>query len=279
MLDKPKEKYSVKATEMNLNNKLDRLQKKVFERSLSKELKLPDWPESKRGTPNSFLRSALFSATQGKDDKDRPYLYGDVVASQEGIAIKFTGKQLNQDDLTLWEALVHLSKDQALGNVCEFTAYSILKSIGLGDGGDERERLHKGIIRLGACMVEISHNGSRVYFSSLIDSGAKDELTSHYTIQLNRQLARLYSQNTWMDLDQRLQLRRKPLAQFLHGYYSSHKTPYPIKVETLLQLSGSKNKRLSGFKQKVSAALDDLVKIEFLKSYNIDGNIVIVKRK
>ncbi len=263
----------------NLQSKLDCLGQKIEARSQTTAVLLPDWPESKRGTPNSFLRSALFSATQGKDDKDRPYLYGDVVASQEGIAIKFTGKQLNQDDLTLWEALVHLSKDQALGNVCEFTAYSILKSMGLGDGGDERERLHRGIIRLGACMVEISHNGSRVYFSSLIDSGAKDELTSHYTIQLNRQLARLYGQNTWVDLDQRLQLRRKPLAQFLHGYFSSHKTPYPIKVETLQQLSGSKNKRLSGFKQKVSAALDDLVKIEFLTSYHINGDTVIVKRK
>lgn len=266
-------------TEQNLQDKLDRIQKKVEERSLSKEVKLPNWPEAKRGTPNSFLRSALFSATQGKDDKDRPYLYGEIVASQEDIAIKFTGKQLNQDDLTLWEALVHLAKNEPLGNICKFTAYSILQSMSLGAGGDERERLHKGIIRLNACSVEISHNGSRVYFSSLIDSGAKDELTGYYTIQLNRQLIKLYSQTTWIDLEQRLQLRKKPLAQFLHGYYSSHKNPYPVKVKTLHNLSGSKNKRLSDFKQKVSAALDELVQIEFLLNYSIDEDIVTVKRK
>jgi hypothetical protein len=266
----------VKTTETNLQNQLDRLQKKVDERSLSKDLKLPDWPDTKRGTPNSFLRSALFSAIQSKD---RVFLKNAVLASQEGFTVKFTGEQLNQEDLTLWETLVHLAKDQPLGNICEFTAYGILQSMGLGDGGIERDRLHIGIIRLGACMVEISHNGSRTYFSSLIDSGVKDELTSHYTIQLNRQLIKLYGQNTWVDWEQRLQLRKKPLAQALHSYYSSHKKPYPVKIETLQQLSGSKNKQSAGFKKKVSIALDELVKIEFLKSYNIDSDMVIVKRK
>ena len=266
----------MKTTETNLQNKLDRLKKKVDERSLSKDLKLPNWPESKRGTPNSFLRSALFSAIQSKD---RVFLYGVVLASQEGITVKFTGQQLNQEDLTLWETLVHLAKDEPLGNICNFTAYDILKTMGLGDGGIEREILHKGIIRLTGGVVEISLNGSRAYFSSLIDSGVKDEITGHYTIQLNRQLIKLYSQNTWLDWKQRAKLRRKPLAQALHGYYSSHKTPYPVKVETLHQLSGSKNKKLFAFKQKLSAALDELVKIEFLKSYAINENMVIVQRK
>ena len=266
----------MKTTEPTLQNQLDRLQKKVDERSLSKELKLPDWPESKRGTPNSFLRSALFSAIQSKD---RIFLKGVVLASQEGITVRFTGEQLNQEDLTLWEALVHLAKNEPLGNICNFTAYNILKSMGLDDGGIDRERLHKGIIRLNACSVEILINGSRVYFSSLVDSGIKDELTSHYTIQLNRQLIKLYNQNTWIDWEQRAKLRRKPLAQALHGYFSSHKSPYPVKIETLHQLSGSKNKRVSDFKQKVSAALDELVKVEFLKRYSINGDMVFVKRK
>jgi len=266
----------VKTTETNLQNQLDRLQKKVDERSLLKDLKLPDWPDTKRGTPNSFLRSALFSAIQSKD---RVFLKNAVLASQEGFTVKFTGEQLNQEDLTLWETLVHLAKDQPLGNICEFTAYGILQSMGLGDGGIERDRLHIGIIRLGACMVEISHNGSRTYFSSLIDSGAKDELTSHYTIQLNRQLIKLYGQNTWVDWEQRLQLRKKPLAQALHSYYSSHKKPYPVKIETLHQLSGSKNKQMANFKTKIASALDELVKIDFVKSYSINGDMVIVKRK
>ncbi len=262
--------------EQNLKSRLDSLQQKADERSSSKELKLPNCPDTKRGTPNSFLRSALFSAIQSKD---RVFLDGVVLASQQGITIKFTGKQLNQEDLTLWETLVHLAKDEPLGNVCEFTAYDILKTMGLSDGGIDRERLHKGIIRLGACMVEISINGHLTYFSSLIDSGVKDEITGHYTIQLSKNLIKLYKQNTWLDWDQRLMLRKKPLAQTLHGYYSSHKKPHPVKIETLYQFSGSKNKQTADFKRKVTIALDELIKIEFLESYLIDSNIVTVKRK
>jgi TrfA protein len=265
----------VKTTEPTLQNQLDRLQKKVDERSLSKELKLPDWPETKRGTPNSFLRSALFSAIQSKD---RVYLKNVVLASQEGITVNFTGEQLNQEDLTLWETLVYLAKDEPLGNICKFTAYDILKSMELNTGGDEYNRLETGITRLNACSVKITHGG-KTYFGSLIDGGIKDELTSHYTIQLNKQLIRLYSQNTWIDWEQRMQLKRKPLAQTLHGYYSSHKTPYPVKLTTLQQLSGCKNKQASSFKRQVSIALDELVRIGFLESYNIDDNKIIVKRK
>ena len=43
-------------------------------------------------SPNSFLRSALFSAIQSKD---REYLEGATLFSQQGITVKFTGRQLN----------------------------------------------------------------------------------------------------------------------------------------------------------------------------------------
>ena len=97
--------------EQNLKSRLDSLQQKADERSSSKELKLPICPDTKRGTPNSFLRSALFSAIQSKD---RVFLKGAVLASQQGITVIFTGEQLNQEDLTLWETLVHLAKDEPL---------------------------------------------------------------------------------------------------------------------------------------------------------------------
>ena len=236
----------------------------------------PEWPETKRATPSAFLRSALFSTIQSKD---RVYLDAAILGSQEGITIKFTGKQLNQEDLTLWETLVHLAKVQPLGNICEFTAYDILKTMGHGDSGKERAILHEGIIRLTACAVEILINGKNTFFSSLIDHGVKNEETGHYKIQLSKSLIKLFAQNTWVDFEQRASLKRKPLAQFLHGYYSSHKAPFPVKIETIHKLSGSKNKRLSNFKILTEAALKELVKISFLESYVIDGEKVVVKKK
>jgi hypothetical protein len=263
-------------TDSKLAKRLENLQRTLAERASAEVIQLPVWPEPKRGTPNSFIRSALFSAIQSKD---RKFLDAQILDSQAGIVIKFTGQQLNQEDLTLWETLVHLAKSHALGNVCIFTAHGLLKAMGLNTGGTEHRRLHKGIIRLAGGISEITHEG-KTYFGPLIKSGIKDELTSHYTVELNRELIRLYGETQWTAIDwqQRLELRKKPLAQALHAFYSSHKQPFPTKLATLQRLTGSRNAQAADFKRQCRKALDELVKIGFLTDYNMDAQSVLVHR-
>jgi hypothetical protein len=261
-----------------LAESLERLGRTMAERASAEIIQLPLWQEAKRGTPNSFLRSALFSAIQSKD---REFLKSVTLASQDGITVKFTGEQLNQEDLTLWETLVHLAKKHPLGNICTFTAHGILKALNLPTGGKQHKVLHEGIIRLIACAVEITHEGKTYAGSLVVESGSnKDEITSHYSLSLNRTLIRLYGETQWTAIDwkQRLELRRKPLAQALHGYYSSHRAPYPVKLETLHRLMGSRNAQVAGFRRHCRTALDELVSIDFLTSYSIDRDIVTVKR-
>jgi len=260
----------------NLQTKLDCLGQKIEARSQSMGVLLPEWPDTKRATPNSFLRSALFSVIDCK--KERSRLKDEVMASQEGITVLYTGDQLNQEDLTLWETLVHLAKDSPLGDVCEFTAYEILKSMDLSTTVDGYERLKKGIDRLVECTVTIKQ-GRGEFKGHLINSALIDEYTHRYKIDLGRELIKLYGESTWIDNGQRLQLRRKSLAQYLHGYFSSHKSPFPVKVETLHKLSGSGIKNLASFKQSLKIALNELLKIDFLESYCIEGDLVSVKRK
>ncbi len=66
----------------SLQQKLDRLKKSVVDRAQNAVVQLPLWPEPKRGAPNSFIRSALFAAIQGKD---RQFIKEAVLASQDGI--------------------------------------------------------------------------------------------------------------------------------------------------------------------------------------------------
>ena len=259
-----------------LSKQLEILRQNIAEKERMKVIQLPLWPDAKRGTPNSFIRSALFSAVQSQN---RVFIKDTDLFAQQGITIKFTGEQLNQEDLTLWETLVHMAKSSPLGNSCGFTAHSVLKAMELNTGGKEHKRLHLGIIRLAACIVEVQHENKK-YFGSLIKSGVKDELTTHYTIELNRELIKLYGETNWtaIDWDQRLKLRRKLLAQALHAYYSSHRVPYPVKLSTLQLLTGSKNEQASSFKRQIRTALEHLIKIDFLHSYSIQGDSVIIKR-
>jgi hypothetical protein len=248
----------------------------VDDRAASNVIQLPLWSELERGTPNSFLRSALFSAIQSKD---RRFIKDTVLASSKDVSVKFTGEQLNQEDLTVWEALVHLARNHPLGNLCHFTAHGLLKGLGLQVGGEQHRILHSTIIRLSGAVVEIVHEG-RTYFGTLIQAGVKEELTKHYAIKLNPELIRLYGETQWTALnwDQRLDLRRKPLAQALHGYYSSHSRPYPVKLATLQHFTGSQNPHFGSFKRQVRKALDELVKVGFLREYQMQGDIVRVLR-
>ena len=61
-----------------LNKKLERLSARAKERQENKIVQLPLWPEAKRGAPNSFLRSSIFSAIQSKNryfTKKRFYIH------------------------------------------------------------------------------------------------------------------------------------------------------------------------------------------------------------
>lgn len=72
-------------------------------------------------------------------------------------------------------------------------------------------------------------------------------------------------------------MRGKPLALWLHGFYSSHAKPYAVKVETLHTLSGSGTHQLWKFKQNLKAALIDLEGVTGIKGI-IEGDLVAVER-
>jgi 5-methylcytosine-specific restriction endonuclease McrA len=258
--------------------KIQDLQHESERRSLAKDMLLPACPNDRRATPNSFLRSALFSAVQGKD---RANLKDEIVASQDGIVISYTGEQLNQEDLTLWETLVYLASASPLGDVCQFTAYAILKAMGLSTtvNGNGYKCLEKCIERLMACQVKIKAGGL-TFGGPLINSRPRENAAKRYEIQLSRELIKLYDKSDWTAIawDQRLELRRKPLAQALHGYYSTHKKPYPVKITTLHRLVGARNKHTAGFKRQAKHALGELVRIGFLESYSIAGDLVSVTK-
>lgn len=260
----------------SIENKLETLRKSVAHREKNAVVQLPLWPEPKRGAPNSFIRSALFAAIQSKD---RQFLKEAVLASQDGITIKYTGEQLNQSDLDVWETIVHLARDQPLGTIASFTAHGLLKALGLPTGNSQHKQLHSTLLRLTACAVEVEHDG-KTYFGPLIKSGAKDDVTRHYGIELNKGIIKLFGDAQWTALDwnQRQELRGQPLAQALHAFYSSHRAPFSVKLATLQAYTGSRNKQVASFKRQVLAALEQLVNVGFLVSYEVKDGLVSVVR-
>ena len=127
-------------------------------------------------------------------------------------------------------------------------------------------------------MVEIT-SGGQTYFGTLIEGGARDEHTGRYVVQINPKLAAFYGPPQWTQLDwaQRQELRGKPLALWLHGFYASHNAPYPLTVAYLHKLSGSRTKQLKHFKQNLVRALRDLEAVGAIQAFEIRDEIVHVR--
>lgn len=261
----------------DIEERCRKMAKLTEERESTQLIQLPQWQDGKRGGPNSVIRSALFAAIQSKD---RFLVKDEVIFSQQGFSVKYSGEKLNQEDMTAWLALVDLARQHPLGTECSFTAYRILKHMGLNDGGDQRERLYEHLKRLAGGLIEIKLN-RKAYCGSLVDDFYVDEETDRYRLTLNKKLINIFSDNDWtaINWNQRKQLRKKPLASKLHEYYSSHERPLPLTFDFLHSITGSASKDKYGFKAKVKAALDELVRINFLESYKIEGNKVVVERK
>jgi TrfA protein len=244
-------------------------------------VQLPLWPEPVRAVPNGFLRSALFGAiAKGR----RRYINGEDLAAIDGVTIRYKGERLDQGDLDVWESVLHAVRLQKLGSQCHLTSYALLKLMGKTDTGKNRATLQSRIERLVANAVTI-RQGRYTYIGGLIRSAAKDEETQEWVIELDDKLGPLFAvdQFTLVEWAVRHTLDGKPLAQWLHGFYASHAKPFPIRMETLLKLSGSEDNNPRSAQQTLRKALDAVTAATSANgegfSYTILGDLVHVEKK
>ena len=243
-------------------------------------VQLPLWPEPVRAVPNGFLRSALFGAIRkGR----RRYLKAEQLAALDGIEIRYTGERLDQGDLDVWESVLHAVRLQELGSQCRVTSYALLKLMGKTDTGKNRATLHERITRLRANAVEV-RQGRYCYIGGLIAGAAKDEETQEWVIELDAKLRPLFAadQFTQVEWAVRHELSGKPMAQWLHGFYTSHAKPFPLKIETLHRLCGSEAKRMTDYKVDLRRNLDAVADASEAHgegfSYDIRGDLVHVEK-
>ncbi|MBM9514056.1 plasmid replication initiator TrfA [Desulfogranum marinum] len=238
---------------------------------------LPEWPEHSRGMPNIFLRSSLFAIIQRGH---REAVKGDKIETVNGFDICYTGWRLDQGDLDVLAHAYHLvSKNNKCsgGEYIQITAKGFLRDLGRSAGKSGREWLKDALRRLSASAVEIRfeitdqcRNETYTYVGSLIDEFCHNEQSHTYCLKCNSRLVKVFEAGwTQLQWQQRLSLRTS-LAKWLHGFYSSHREPYSLKVVTIKRLCGSRCRRLSDYRGKLRVALDELVIVGALLSWIID---------
>lgn len=240
------------------------------------QMSLDLWPNAVRGVPNAVLRGALFSVSQRRAWADR-----ELLASLDGIEIRFKGQRFNQTDLDLWEMLVHLARMQPLGGKVDFTANAILKALGRGNGKTQHQQLHEELVRLRAGTAEITWTkDKKTFVGGMIQSVQRDDETGRYVAVLDKKMLTLYETGySQVDWGQRQALGNNNLSKWLHGFFASHAAPYPYKVQTLKELCGSTSKDLRDFRRMLKKSLDDLVAVGSIKSWELtDRDLVSISK-
>ncbi len=263
------------AEERYLNLLSPDLQKEI--RKQQQRPLLPDWPKSTRGVPNLCLRSALFRIIRrGK----RIAVKGEIVSSVKGMNIRYTGWRLDQGDFDVLVQAFHLQNnhvERTPDNFIRFQIKSFLTAIGRQSGKSGRDWLKDCFRRLTATALEINldipnriTNEKYCYVGSLVDEFYYNSREQTYFLKINPKLAELFEAGwTQLQWHQRLQLKTD-LAKWLHGFYASHREPFPIKIITLKHLCGSECKRLVDFRRSVRRAMDELINVGAIHIWKID---------
>ena len=241
---------------------------------------LPLWTERERGLPNALARSALFTAANRTIARSNYKQH--KIAALRGIEIWYTGEELRQDDEDVFLQIVHLARQQPLGEIVEFSGYSLLKELGWPTSMASYKRLRDCINRLSATTLAVTVDrplggGAETGFGgSLIrkfawESDAARGSSQRWKVWLEREIVYLFDNNTFTKIDWEQRLKLPPLAKWLHQFYFTHAEPFGMKVETIKTLCGSRIAVLSKFRYKLKEALDLLIEVGFIVSYQIDS--------
>jgi len=246
-------------------------------------VQLPLWANSLRCLPNEIFRSALFTARNRRQPRTHYKKAVEIAVIGEG-RITYKGEELRQDDETVWLQLIHLAKEYSLGQFVEFTPYSFCKAIGWPICKASYERLRACLDRMQATALAIYSKRLKEGVSlSMIpvfawQNEAKQTLKK-YRVQVAPQLVELFGDLHYTQLEwaQRLGLP-DGIATWLHGYYASHREPYPIKLDTIKTGAGMTTERPAKVRELIERALNELVNVKFLADWDIKGELVHVKR-
>lgn len=249
-------------------------------------VQLPLWSEAVRRLPNEFFRSALFTA---RNRKQRRVLYREHVevfvvgGSGGGGRITYKGEELRQDDEKVWLQLIHMARGQPLSQLVEFTPYSFCKAIRWPICNASYKRLRDCLDRMQAPVAVYSKrlktgvSLSMIPYFEWLDENQRT--LKRYRVQVAPQLLELFGDGhyTQVEWSQRLDLP-DGIATWLHGYYASHREPYPVKLDTIKKGTGMSTDRPAKVRELIKMALAELVKVGFLQSWEIVGDLVHVKR-
>lgn len=248
---------------------------------------MPVWDDDKRAITNSIARSAVFSVVE-KGTKTK--LVEQRVPAPSNYEIIVTGEQLSEADRDVYLQAIHYFRGCKPNEEIRVNPRDFLLSIGRQDGMENRKWLWNAVKKMAKTLLEITISlrderkikfvGSLLTIASEETNGISDEIR----MRLPLDALRLYNTDsrTLLSMGRRLSLKGpgSQLAKSLQSKIYSHRAPFPMKIETIMEQCGSKIQRIADFKKSLVMALELLKKNNDIESYVIskDGLVEIVRK-
>jgi len=270
-------------TALSLPGTIERRISAIRQQQISElQLKLfPDWPDDRRGAPNTVIRSAIFGVVR----RGRRQRVSDLpVAAPNGWSITMTGWRLDQHDLDLWLEVHHLARNAKPGEEVRFTMHGMLRRIGRTGklGGDSYAWLEERLKALYQTTLLVDSGRHVGGAGNLIRNFRLDRDTGEAVVETNPKLRSLWESITHLQVEQRRALGSNQLAKALHAVLASHAEWVPMRIETLMHRVGAEYASPRFFKRDLKAILEDFMVRGWLRSYRfpvgVDGELLALDK-
>jgi hypothetical protein len=211
----------------------------------------------KRVIPNVFLRSSLFGIIRtGR----RKMVKNQQIESMSQYEVFFTGEQLDQNDLDVWDSLTYMAKMNNYNDNLKTTFYELCKLIGYSRNKQAYDRIKSRVERLQIATIKITYNG-KIYGGHLINEYLIEDKTGKLLITFNKDLLSIFLSKDYTITNKKIkdELGENQLASWLFRFYETHKNPIPFSIEYLKKLCGSETD-IRDFKRKLKLSCDCLKK-------------------
>jgi hypothetical protein len=235
----------------------------------------PGHSKETRVIPFEVARSALFGVFNPNTARPEDVVEAVFpVYGTDGGTVTYKGPQLRQDDRQVLLEALELEREtpgEALIKPNQF-----LVALGWSRSSQSRKKLLECLNRLADAQVVVHvKEFQRRVKTHLLTSVEDERPDGNYLVTFHGNISQLFKGSYYTQLDREYERnleRRAELARWLMVFYSTYEDPLPLLLTTLQEACGCKcesDRDRYDFKDKVTAAVKQLIAVGFLKAGGI----------
>lgn len=240
------------------------------------------WPNHMRAIPNDYARSALFTVRNKR--QPRAALQGhSIYHVNESVKITYSGIELRADDDELvWQQVMEYAKRTPVGEPISFTFYELCQDLGWSHNGRYYDKAEECLTRLQAGAMQFSsprigrlESVSLIRRFRVLDRGKRG---SRCQVEIEVEMVMLFAGDHYSKFVWEKYRKLSPTSRRMFDYFSTHKEPFPLKLETFRLMCGSDSTREKKWKEQTVRAADELQESGLVEKAWVEKSLVYCTR-